>query len=145
MIKIELGKFYIDIYPYINLINDIVENLNDMRYNLISNAFNKMDKYKKGVLNMNVIKAEFNPRGHPDFVCGKKSEEEILSEFLDNFDYHFNLLNQGRNPDDEEVTKQEFIDFYRYISNGIEDDNYFNKMMSGVWGLKQEGKYKKYN
>jgi Ca2+-binding EF-hand superfamily protein len=130
---------------YDTLINDIVENLNDMRYNLISNAFNKMDKYKKGVLNMNVIKAEFNPRGHPDFVCGKKTEEEILSEFLDNFDYHFNLLNQGRNPDDEEVTKQEFIDFYRYISNGIEDDNYFNKMMSGVWGLKQEGKYKKYN
>ena len=33
------------------------------------------------------------------------------------------------------VSEEEFIDFYRYISSGIEDDNYFNKMIIGVWGL----------
>ena len=82
---------------------------------------------------MNLIREEFNPNGHPDVINGKRTRHEVLAEFLDNFDYHFNLLRQGRNQDDEEVTNQEFIDFYRYISLGIEDDNFFNKMITGVW------------
>ena len=84
---------------------------------------------------MNIIRNGFNAKSHPDVINDKRTDQEVLAEFLDNFDYHFNLLNQGRNPDDEEVTNQEFIDFYRYISAGIEDDNYFNKMITGVWGL----------
>ena len=54
---------------------------------------------------------------------------------MDNFDNHFTLLNQGKNPDDEVLTNQEFIVFYRYISVGIEDDSFFNKMISGLWGV----------
>jgi hypothetical protein len=104
----------------------------------VNNAFNKLDEGRKGVLNMSVIRGGFIPSGHPDVINGKKTEQEVLAEFLDNFDYHFNLLNQGRNPDDEEVTNQEFIDFYRYISSGIEDDNYFSKMIIGVWGLNNQ-------
>ena len=84
---------------------------------------------------MNVIRENFSPNGHPDVINGKKSKEEILVEFLDNFDYHFNLLNQGRNPDDEEVTVQEFVDFYRYISTSFEQDETFEMMIKGVWGL----------
>ena len=120
------------------LVNEIMGKFNESRRNIVNNAFNKLDTGRKGVLNMNVIRGEFKPTGHPDVVNGNKTEQEVLAEFLDNLDYHFNLLNQGRNPDDEEVTNQEFIDFYRYLSVGIEDDNYFNKMISGVWGLNNQ-------
>jgi Ca2+-binding EF-hand superfamily protein len=123
---------------YDSLIKEIVGNLSESRKNLVISAFNKMDEGKKGVLNMNVIRSEFIPKGHPDVINGKRTEQEVLAEFLDNFDYHFNLLNQGKNPDDEEVTNQEFIDFYRYISSGIEDDYFFNKMITGVWGLNNQ-------
>ena len=67
-----------------------------------------------------------------------------MAEFLDNLDYHFNLLNLRRNSDDEEITNQEFIEFYRYISFGIEDDNYFNEIISGVWGLNINENNRKY-
>ena len=123
---------------YDSLINDIVGKFSEIRRNIVNNAFNKLDKERKGVLNMNVIRGGFNPKGHPDYLNGKGTEDNILAEFLDNFDYHFNLLNPGRNPDDEEVTDKEFIDFYRNISAGIEDDNYFNKMITGVWGLSNQ-------
>ena len=123
---------------YDSLVNDILGKFSESRRNIVNNAFNKIDKGRKGVLNMNLIREGFNANGHPDVINGKKTEQEILVEFLDNFDYHFNLLNQGRNPDDEEVTNQEFIDFYRYISVGIEDDNYFNKIITGVWGLNNQ-------
>jgi Ca2+-binding EF-hand superfamily protein len=123
---------------YDSLINSLLAKFSESRRNLVNNAFNKLDEGRKGVLNMSVIRGGFIPSGHPDVINGKKTEQEVLAEFLDNFDYHFNLLNQGRNPDDEEVTNQEFIDFYRYISSGIEDDNYFSKMIIGVWGLNNQ-------
>ena len=120
---------------YVPLVNDLMGKFNESRRNSVNNAFNKLDKERKGVLNMNVIRGGFNLNGYPDVINGKKIEQKFLAEFLDNFDYHFNLLNQGRNPDDEEVTNQEFIDFYRYISVGIENDSFFNKMVSGLWGI----------
>ena len=123
---------------YDSLVNDILGKFGESRRNIVSNAFNKIDIGRKGVINMNLIREGFNANGHPDVISGKKTEQEVLAEFLDNLDYHFNLLNQGKNPDDEEVTNQEFIDFYRYISTGIEDDNYFNKMIAGVWGLNNQ-------
>jgi Ca2+-binding EF-hand superfamily protein len=123
---------------YDSLVNDILGKFSESRRNIVSNAFNKIDIGRKGVINMNLIREGFNANGHPDVISGKKTEQEVLAEFLDNLDYHFNLLNQGKNPDDEEVTNQEFIDFYRYISTGIEDDNYFNKMIAGVWGLNNQ-------
>ena len=123
---------------YDSLINDIVGKFSESRKSLVINAFNKLDTEKKGVINMNVIRGAFNPKCHPDYLNGKKTEQDILAEFLDNFDYHFNLLNQGRNPDDEEVTLQEFIEFYRNLSAGIEDDSYFNKLVTGVWGLSSQ-------
>ena len=123
---------------YDSLINELLGKFSESRRNLVNSAFNKLDTTRKGVLNMNIIRGGFIPKGHPDVVNGKKTEQEVLAEFLDNFDYHFNLLNQGRNPDDEEITNQEFIDFYRYISAGIEDDSFFSKMITGVWGLNNQ-------
>ena len=123
---------------YDSLINELLGKFSESRRNLVNSAFNKLDTTRKGVLNMNIIRGGFIPKGHPDVVNGKKTEQEVLAEFLDNFDYHFNLLNQGRNPDDEEITNQEFIDFYRYISAGIEDDSFFSKMITGVWGLNSQ-------
>jgi Ca2+-binding EF-hand superfamily protein len=120
---------------YDSLVNEILGKFGESRRNIVNNAFNKLDVARKGVVNMNILRNGFNAKSHPDVINGKRTDQEVLAEFLDNFDYHFNLLNQGRNPDDEEVTNQEFIDFYRYISAGIEDDNYFNKMITGVWGL----------
>ena len=123
---------------YDSLVNEIIGKFGESRRHMVNNAFNKLDVGRKGVLNMNIIRNGFNAKGHPDVINGKRSEQDVLSEFLDNFDYHFNLLNQGRNPDDEEVTNQEFIDFYRYISVGFDDNNAFNKMISGVWGLNNQ-------
>ena len=120
---------------YDSLVNEILGKFGESRRSIVNNAFNKLDVARKGVVNMNILRNGFNAKSHPDVINGKRTDQEVLAEFLDNFDYHFNLLNQGRNPDDEEVTNQEFIDFYRYISAGIEDDNYFNKMITGVWGL----------
>ena len=125
---------------YDNLINEIVGNLSEERKYLINLAFEKISGGKDTV-NINVMRNKFYPAGHPDVIIGRRTEQDILSEFLDNIDYHFNLLNQGKNNDDDEITNQDFIDFYRYISVGIASDGDFKKIINGVWSLERQKRF----
>ena len=115
-------------------------NLSEERKYLINLAFEKISGGKDTV-NINVMRNKFYPGGHPDVVIGRRSEQDILSEFLDNIDYHFNLLNQGKNNDDDEITNQDFVDFYRYISVGIASDGDFKKIINGVWSLERQKRF----
>jgi hypothetical protein len=50
-----------------------------------------MDRDKSGVLNVDDLKGVYNGKFHPDVKSGKKTEEEILGEFLDTFEMHYSL------------------------------------------------------
>ena len=50
-----------------------------------------MDKDKSGVLDINDIKGVYNASKHPDVVSRKKTEDEILGEFLDTFEMHYSI------------------------------------------------------
>lgn len=54
-------------------------------------AFKKIDKDGSGILELNDIKGTYNASLHPDVKAGKKTEDEILGEFLETFEMHHNL------------------------------------------------------
>ncbi len=56
--------------------------------NLALRAFKIMDKDNSGVLDISDIKGVYNAKKHPDVIAGKKTEDEILFEFLDTFELH---------------------------------------------------------
>lgn len=60
--------------------------MNQFRRNLAERAFKIMDKDKSGTLNIDDIKGVYNAKKHPDVIQGKKTEDEILGEFLDTFE-----------------------------------------------------------
>ena len=125
---------------YDNLINEIVGNLNEERKYFVNMAYERISGGKE-TININVMRTKFYAAGHPDVVIGRRNEQEVLAEFLDNVDYHFNLLNQGKNVEDEEISEQDFNEFYRYISAGIDSDGDFKKIVSGVWGLERQKRF----
>ena len=49
--------------------------------------FNTLD----GVLRINDIKGVYTAKLHPDVKAGKKTEDEVLGEFLETFEMHHNL------------------------------------------------------
>jgi hypothetical protein len=49
-------------------------------------AFNKLDADKSGIVELNDIKQFYNAKMHPDVKSGKKTEDEVLGEFLDTFE-----------------------------------------------------------
>jgi calcyphosin len=68
---------------------------------------------------------------HPDVKSGKKTEDEVMNEWLSTFENHFNMVTDGAN--DGRITPEEFIEYYTHVSANIDTDAYFEVMMSNVW------------
>ena len=45
---------------------------------------------------MDEIRNSYSPKNHPDVLSGKKTEDEVLAEFLDTLQYHFSLLKSNK-------------------------------------------------
>ena len=63
--------------------------MNDKRKAIAKKAFTIMDKDGSGILDINDIRQTYNAKNHPDVKAGKKTEDQILGEFLDTFEDHF--------------------------------------------------------
>ena len=87
-------------------------------------AFNAIDKDRSGVLDIKDIKQSYNAKKHPDVLANKRTEEDVLIEFLDTFEAAFAHKNQGKTSDGR-VSLVEFFEYYQSISASIDNDDYF--------------------
>jgi Ca2+-binding EF-hand superfamily protein len=100
--------------------------LNERRKNLVLMAFDILDNDKSGVIELDDIRAKYDASKHPDVIAGKRSTDEILSEFLDTFDTE---------DKDGKVTTSEFCRYYGNISASIDEDDYFELMIRNAWKI----------
>ena len=119
---------------YEEFLRGLMGEMNERRVKLVQRAFNVIDKDRSGVLDLNDIKQSYNAKKHPDVLAGKSTEEDILIEFLDTFEAAFASKNQGKTRDGK-VTFEEFTEYYQSVSASIENDEYFEVMMSNTWNL----------
>ncbi len=76
---------------YDEFLRGVKGEMNPLRKRICEKAFKIMDKDKSGILDINDIKGTYNAKKHPDVINGKKTEDEILLEFLDTFETHYAL------------------------------------------------------
>ncbi|MGL4950215.1 MAG: EF-hand domain-containing protein, partial [Mycoplasma sp.] len=127
---------------YDEFIYGIVGEMNDFRQQIVKRVFNKFDKNGNGIIETDDLRDVYSAKSHPDVLSGKKCEEEVLAEFLDNFEYHFSLLNMNKTKD-RRITLEEFMEYYNNISMSIPDDQYFEVMMTNAWNLDNKPRYGK--
>jgi Ca2+-binding EF-hand superfamily protein len=102
------------------------EELSPRRLNMVQRCFAVMDRDGSGVLNSADLKGIYCAKEHPDVIAGKKSEDQVLREFLNNF--------EGTTGDrDGTVTASEFTTYYEELSMGIPNDDYFVEMLSSTY------------
>ena len=135
------GSGFID---YGEFVNGIVGDLSQFRKDILKLVFEKLDKEETGFITVGQLRECYNPRAHPLVRQGKRSEDEILGDFIDILEYHFTLLNE-KNDENVDVNEikidfDDFCDFYKTISVCIEEDKYFEVLVLSVWGIKKEGK-----
>ena len=115
--------------------------MNEFRQNLCRQAFRIMDKDGSGILDIDDIRQRYNAKMHPDVKSGKKTEDEILYEFIDTFEQHHS--DNKEDARDGKVTPAEWIEYYNNVSMSIDRDDYFELMMNNTWNLKGDRVTKK--
>jgi len=78
--------------------------MNDFRKSIAMKAYKIMDKDRSGQLDINDIRQTYNAKHHPDVKAGKKTEDEILGEFLDTFEDHFCDISGNEDARDGKIT-----------------------------------------
>ena len=119
------------IINYEDLVNEIIGEMNNFRKEVVRKVFYKFNR--NNLVDLDVLRKNYNAKEHPDVLNGKKKYLECLAEFLDCFEYHFSLLNNNKH---SKINLNELYDFYNNISINIDNDLYFENMMNGVWDLK---------
>ena len=107
--------------------------MNQSRVALAKKAFNIMDKNRSGILDIDDIRQTYNAKFHPDVKAGKKTEDDVLMEFLDTFEIHYSFSHE--NTRDGKIDMEEWIEYYNNVSMSIDDDKYFEVMMNSTWNL----------
>jgi len=70
------------------LIRGVRGPMNAKRLNVTRRAFQKFDKDGSGEINIDDLRGVYNASHHPDVRAGKKTEDEVLGEFLETFEMH---------------------------------------------------------
>lgn len=128
---------------YDEFLRGIVGEMNQNRLKWVKLAFNKLDKNGNGVVDISDIKGVYNASKHPEVKAGKKTEDEVLSEWLDQFEQHHALMKGDNKSRDRSVTFEEFVEYYNNISCSCPNDEYFELLMINAWQLDGHTNFKK--
>ena len=111
---------------YEEFLNGLKDPLSERRVNMVKKAFQMLDKDGSGQVTVSDICNIYDVSRNPDFLERRKTKEQILAEFLDNFD-------GARGNNDGILTWDEFCGYYEDLSMSIPSDEYFVRMMESSW------------
>ena len=100
--------------------------MNPRRKGLVGIAFSRFDKNGDGKVGIDDLMGVYNGKKHPDVIAGRKTEQQVLGEFLDTFDV---------GDHDGTVTLDEFEHYYAGLSASIDNDDYFELMIRNAWHI----------
>lgn len=101
------------------------------RLAMVNKAFAMMDRDGTGVVEIADIASIYDVSMNPEFLEGRKTRDEILGDFLNNFD-------GAKGNNDGKVSKQEWDDYYTDLSMSTPSDEYFVRMMESTWQVPEE-------
>jgi len=78
---------------YDELMRSVIGEMTPMRKAIVKRAFEKVDRNGNGSIELDDIKGVYNAKQHPEVRSGKKTEDEVLSEFIDTFELHHSIKN----------------------------------------------------
>eukprot|EP01059_Diplonema_ambulator_P002314 TRINITY_DN11975_c0_g1_i1.p1 TRINITY_DN11975_c0_g1~~TRINITY_DN11975_c0_g1_i1.p1 ORF type:complete len:373 (+),score=157.61 TRINITY_DN11975_c0_g1_i1:30-1121(+) len=99
--------------------------LSPRRKNLVIAAYYILDKNRDQRITLAEISSVYDVSRHPLVVNGTKTQEEVLKDFISDWD----------KDGDGVVLLEEWLDYYKDISAGIDNDDYFELMMRNAWHL----------
>ena len=99
------------------------------RLELIDYVFDCLDKDNNGYILVDDIEDLYDTSRNKYVKSGEKTRQEVLQEFLENFEGNFTIkgLNDGK------INRDEFLDYYGFISASIDTDEGFQDLIYKAW------------
>jgi hypothetical protein len=101
----------------------------------VEQTWAKLDKYKTGNITLDILKDNFHADKHPDVSNGRKTPDEVMTDFIEVYDVHHNCFNDYNRTN--QVSKAEFVQYYRTLNPNYQEDLHFNSMVRNVWDVKE--------
>jgi Ca2+-binding EF-hand superfamily protein len=95
------------------------------RRELVHTAYQILDDNHDETVTLEEIAKRYRTENHPAVLKGEKTAQQVQQEFIQGWD-------KGK---DGRVAWDEFLDYYKDISAGIERDDYFELMMRNCWHI----------
>jgi hypothetical protein len=114
-------------------IKKLMGKMNYDRKILIVGVYAILRDKAQGVLTIRDIEEFFTARNHPDFRSGAKPEFFIKAEFFGILKCHHQIVR--KNIMDDDISEQQFLQFYSYIAATIIDDKEFYRMIKYSFNL----------
>ena len=126
------GKWRIN---YNEFLTHVKGTMNPFRRKLVEMAFDSLDKQGIGSIRIEDMLNTYSSLEHPLVRSKKRTEEQVLKEFIDSFKMYKDLYGTENA---EVETKDRFIDYYNNVSASIENDREFEQIIVGTWGLQRQ-------
>ena len=124
---------------YNELIMEITGNMSMLRFTSVKQLFDSFPKNQYGNINIDIFKNSFCPNKHFDVLNGNKTVEEVYGEFLECLqifkEYISNLKGSISKND---LTYEEFCDFFGEISSEIQSDSIFSNYIENCWKINNQ-------
>ncbi|GMH63836.1 hypothetical protein TrLO_g596 [Triparma laevis f. longispina] len=91
---------------------------------VINQAFDTIDTSQDGDISVDEIRKKFNCKSHPAIIDGSATKQQVLKEFLSQWD---------KARADGSIDRDDFIDFYHDVGAAIFDDADFETMLEDMW------------
>jgi Ca2+-binding EF-hand superfamily protein len=98
------------------------------RVALVKLAFKQLDQRGAGVVTLEDIARVYDVSGNPLVKAGKMSKIDALKAFMS----HWHLAHKKHTDD---ITEEDFLEYYDWISASIDRDDYFELMIRNAWHI----------
>ena len=105
--------------------------MNEFRNKLIMRAFDTNDEGTSGFIPLHQLRALYKARNIPEVRSGSISAVEATEEFLEGVDFYYAL----KGFKDTKITREEFGEFYSFVSPYFATDDEFEEYVVAAWGL----------
>ena len=117
--------------PFSTIIELIKEDLSEERQNIIKNTYNNLCKFKNSdSITINDLKELYKPEMHPEVLNNKRTPNEIYMQFVETLELFAKINNINNN-----ITIEQFVDYYSGISPCYYNDSYFERIINNVWSI----------
>ncbi|KNC50633.1 EF hand family protein [Thecamonas trahens ATCC 50062] len=118
------------VIDYNELLRGLRGKMNKRRRELVLRAFDVIDKDGSGVLTIEDLANAYDTSLHPDVVSGSATADDVLREFLGQWE---TVKRDGL------VDRNEFLDYFKDLSASVDNDDYFELMIKNCYRIFDTG------